>query len=144
MDPNEPKETNPSTPPSVLEHAERLGESAGHVLEEARAIAESVAAAIDLKGRVDRHPYGMLAAAMGVGYVLGGGLFTPLTRSALRLSIKAAALPLVKDELIALAGAAVDGFIAAAKDRQAQAAAQPPEPAASPEADSPGPKGAQG
>jgi hypothetical protein len=33
----------------------------------------------DLKTRFDQHPYGALAAALGVGYVLGGGFFTPLT-----------------------------------------------------------------
>jgi hypothetical protein len=35
--------------------------------------------ALDVSRRVQEHPYGTLAAALGVGYVLGGGLFTRLT-----------------------------------------------------------------
>ena len=49
---------------------------------------------IDIEGRVERNPYGMMAGAVGAGFVLGGGLFTPLTGriagAALRLGIMAA------------------------------------------------------
>jgi hypothetical protein len=34
---------------------------------------------LDIHGRIERNPYGMVAGALGVGYVLGGGLFTRLT-----------------------------------------------------------------
>jgi hypothetical protein len=33
----------------------------------------------DIRGRVDRNPYGMVAGALAVGYVMGGGIFTRLT-----------------------------------------------------------------
>ncbi len=33
----------------------------------------------DLRGRVERNPYGMMAGALAVGYVMGGGIFTRLT-----------------------------------------------------------------
>jgi hypothetical protein len=84
--------------------------------EEVRALASGTQGAvtelvdkIDLRGRVRRHPYGMLAAGVGLGYVLGGGFFTPLTRRIVRLAVRLAALPLVKDELVGLAEAALDG-----------------------------------
>ena len=65
---------------------------------------------LDLKGRVERNPYGMMAAAIGVGYVLGGGLFTPLTGRILKLGVRLAMLPFVKDELLGMAEAALQGY----------------------------------
>jgi ElaB/YqjD/DUF883 family membrane-anchored ribosome-binding protein len=65
------------------------------------------AAAID--ERVGRHPYGSVAAALGIGYVLGGGLFTPLTSRlvalGLRIGVRLAVLPMLKDEISVLADA---------------------------------------
>ena len=34
---------------------------------------------LDIEGRLRRNPYGMVAGALAVGFVLGGGLFTRLT-----------------------------------------------------------------
>jgi hypothetical protein len=63
--------------------------------------------ALDFQGFVDRHPYGTLAAALGVGYVLAGGLFTPLTgrlvRSSLRLGLRLAVLPYLEQQAVDLA-----------------------------------------
>jgi hypothetical protein len=63
--------------------------------------------AIDIRGLVDRHPYGTLAAALGAGYVLAGGLFTPLTgklvRAALGLGLRFAVLPALEQEAVELA-----------------------------------------
>lgn len=65
------------------------------------------AAAID--ERVSRNPYGSLAAALGIGYVLGGGLFTSLTSRivalGLRVGVRLAVLPMLKDEISVLADA---------------------------------------
>jgi hypothetical protein len=56
---------------------------------------------IDIEGRVDRNPYGMMAGAMGAGFILGGGLFTRLTErivgAALRIGVMVA-LPRVEKE----------------------------------------------
>ncbi len=60
------------------------------------------ASLVDIQGRVDRNPYGMLAGALGIGFVLGGGLFTRLTAqvvgAGLRIGLMAA-LPLFQKEL---------------------------------------------
>ncbi len=65
------------------------------------------AAAID--ERVSRNPYGSVAAALGIGYVLGGGIFTPLTSRivslGVRIGIRLALLPMLKDEISVLADA---------------------------------------
>ena len=56
---------------------------------------------IDIDGRVERNPYGMMAGAMGAGFILGGGLFTRLTEklagTALRIGVMAA-LPRLEKE----------------------------------------------
>ena len=61
----------------------------------------------DLLEQVQRHPYGALAAAAGVGYVLAGGLFTRLTARILKLGVRVAApivaWPLLERELLELA-----------------------------------------
>lgn len=106
-------------PPSstVGQRMGQLGDSAQHFFSEARGAVTDLVEAIDLRGRVQRHPYAMLAAAAGVGYVLGGGLFTPFTARLLRLGIRLAALPMVKDELMNMAESAVDAFVAGAQRR---------------------------
>jgi ElaB/YqjD/DUF883 family membrane-anchored ribosome-binding protein len=62
--------------------------------------------ALDIERRARRHPYGMVAAALGVGFVLGGGLLSPLAsrlvRAALRLGLRASALPFIENELVVL------------------------------------------
>ena len=62
---------------------------------------------LDIEGRLQRNPYGMVAGAIAVGFVLGGGLFTRLTAgiaaAALRMGLMAA-LPLVQQELFTKKG----------------------------------------
>jgi hypothetical protein len=61
---------------------------------------------VDLEGRIERSPYGSVGVALGIGYVLGGGIFTPLTARALhlgvRLGLRLVVLPIVAERLIAL------------------------------------------
>jgi hypothetical protein len=62
-----------------------------------------VRASLDIRGRVARNPYGMLAGAVGVGFVLGGGLFTRLAARILGAGLRiglTAALPLLQRELV--------------------------------------------
>ena len=62
---------------------------------------------LDIEGRLQRNPYGMVAGAVAVGFVLGGGLFTRLTASiagaGLRMGLMAA-LPLLQQELFTKKG----------------------------------------
>jgi len=58
-----------------------------------------------------------LAAAVGVGYALGGGIFTPLTsrllRFGLRIGLRAALLPIVTEQISEL----VDGVVRGKRER---------------------------
>ncbi|RAL24988.1 hypothetical protein DL240_01900 [Lujinxingia litoralis] len=56
----------------------------------------------------DRNPYAVLAAAAGVGYVLGGGLFTPFTRRMMRVGLKAMVLPMAASHLRSLTNTELD------------------------------------
>ena len=87
-----------------------LNESAHQLIDEAKNTFGDLGQAIDLRGRVQRHPYAMVATALGVGYVLGGGLFSGLTFRLLGIGVRAAAIPLVRNQLLGLAEAAVSGF----------------------------------
>jgi hypothetical protein len=86
-------------------------------------------AVTDLKARVERHPYGALVAALGVGYALGGGIFTPLTarlvRFGVRLGLRAALLPIVTERISEL----VEGYVRGEKAPPASPeAGEPPTP----------------
>ena len=57
----------------------------------------------EIKSRVTEHPYPMVAAALGLGYVLGGGLFTPATMRMGALVMRAAQIPLLRERLFGAA-----------------------------------------
>ncbi len=86
---------------------------AKQVVEEARAFRDSLGhsvgqftESVDLRGRVERNPIAMCLAAAGVGYLLGGGLFSPFTSRLFKVGLRLAIIPLVKSQLSALAGKA--------------------------------------
>jgi hypothetical protein len=99
---------------TIGQRVDRASDSAQEAWTQTRGAFSDLGDAIDLKGRVKRRPYGTVAAALGIGYVLGGGIFTSLTsrivRLGLRIGVRAALLPLLKDQIAGLAEAlAADG-----------------------------------
>lgn len=80
----------------------RVEEEADDAWSRTRDTFAEVSQTLDIKGRLNRNPYGTLAAAVGVGYILGGGFFTPLTARLLRLGLKIgvrlALVPLLNEE----------------------------------------------
>lgn len=91
--------------------AQEIGEQVAEVLHNANSALNGVADAVGLTEKVEKSPYGMVAAALGIGYVLGGGLLTPTTFRVLRIGMKLAAIPAVRDKLLDVAEAAVDGVL---------------------------------
>ncbi|MCU0702332.1 MAG: hypothetical protein MUC96_38035 [Myxococcaceae bacterium] len=86
-------------------------EQVQEVLHTANSTLNGLADAAGLTPKVEASPYGMVAAALGVGYVLGGGLFTPTTLRLVRLGMKLASIPAVRDRLLDVAESAVDGVL---------------------------------
>jgi hypothetical protein len=70
---------------SVSEIASELGSTAAELYER-----------LDIGRQIQEHPYRTLAIAAGVGYVLGGGLFTPLTGTLVRIGSRAMLLPMMQ------------------------------------------------
>lgn len=103
--------------------AQELGEQLQELAQNANSALNGVADATGLTEKVEQSPYGMMAAALGVGYVLGGGLFTPTTMRLLRMGAKLATIPLVRDKLLDVAEAAVDGLVAQMKNPDEETAA---------------------
>jgi hypothetical protein len=77
-----------------------VGDIAGELGGAARELYER----FDLRREVEEHPYRTVLVAAGVGYVLGGGLFSPLTRQMLRLGVRLALVPMAKSMLADLGG----------------------------------------
>jgi hypothetical protein len=90
----------------ALDHGKRMVDEARAFKEAVGTNAENLAKAINLRGRVQQNPFLMVAAAVGLGYVLGGGLFSPLTGKLLRIGVRAAVIPLIKQQLSGLASTA--------------------------------------
>jgi hypothetical protein len=111
--------------PGFGQRVEHIGNSAQQMISEARDAVTDLKRTLDLDGRMERHPYAMLAAAAAVGYVLGGGLLTSMTGRLIRLGLRAATLPFIKDELFNIAETALSGLGAR------QGAPSPGEPTAS-------------
>jgi hypothetical protein len=61
-----------------------------------------------LLDQVREHPYQALLVAAGVGYILGGGLFTRFTLTAIQAGVRLGALPLVQRQLLGVASAEPD------------------------------------
>ena len=90
----------------AIDHGRRMVEEAKAFKEAIGSQAESFGKAMDLRGRVQRNPIGMVALAAGVGYLLGGGLFSPFTSKLVKVGLRVALIPLIKSQLANLAGPA--------------------------------------
>ena len=102
--------------PGLGERVDHIGSSAQQMFTEARDAVADLQRTLDIKGRMERHPYAMLTAAAAVGYVLGGGLLTSLTGRLIRVAFKIAAVPFIKEELVNIAQNTLSGFSARASE----------------------------
>jgi hypothetical protein len=95
----------------------RAGDEADDAWSRTRDTFSEVTHTLDIKGRLTRNPYGTLAAAVGVGYILGGGFFTPLTgrlvRLGMKLGVRLALIPLLNEEAAKLVSNVLAGDEAA-------------------------------
>jgi hypothetical protein len=91
---------------TIGQHVDRVSGSAQQAWSRTRDAVKDLKDTLDIEGRVDRNPYRMMALGVGVGYVLGGGIFSPLTARlvgfGLRLGLRLAAVPFIQQELMGL------------------------------------------
>jgi DUF883 C-terminal glycine zipper region len=91
QDPAVPGEASPENPPaSLTASADQALQSAGQLYNALDAVVSK---------HVRDNPYATLAAAAGVGFVLGGGMRSPIGQVLLRLSVRAFGPPLVSAAL---------------------------------------------
>ncbi len=92
---------------SIGQRMDRVSDSAQQAWDRTRDAVSDIKRVADIDGRVRRNPYGTVAAALGIGYVLGGGIFTPLTARivglGLRIGLRLSLLPMMKDQISELA-----------------------------------------
>jgi hypothetical protein len=98
---------------TVGQRFDRASDNAQEAWSRTRETVSDIKERLDIDGRVARNPYGMMAAAIGVGYVLGGGLFSPLTARlvgfGMRMGLRLAAIPFLENELRELTESVING-----------------------------------
>jgi len=98
---------------TVGQRFDRASDNAQEAWSRTRETVNDLKDRLDIDGRVARNPYGMVAAALGVGYVLGGGLFSPLTARlvgfGMRMGLRLAAIPFLENELRGLTESVMNG-----------------------------------
>lgn len=85
----------------VVRHARAIGDEVSGLAEAVTGLASAVKGRIDLGERMRAEPLKTLIVAAGVGYVVGGGIFTPATAVMLRVASRLWLLPILKNQLIA-------------------------------------------
>ena len=104
QDPNYRSPMSASSEGNPIHHATRMAEEAQAFGRSLGAAGDRLSNSLDLAGRVQRNPIGSVLVAVGIGYVLGGGLFSPVTKKALRVGLRLAIVPFIKGQISALAG----------------------------------------
>lgn len=90
------QETRSPEPARIVEETQKLANDARHLY-------DTVRTENPIGYYYQKNPYAVLAAAAGVGYILGGGLFTPFTRRLIKVGFKTMALPIAAAQLRELA-----------------------------------------
>lgn len=121
--------TTTNTPPTTKVGADRPEEVAQRLWHRTRDSVQEMTDNLDLEGRVRREPYKMIAIAAGVGYVLAGGLVSPLTGRVvglgLRLGLRVVAVPLLQAALMSALWNRIQGNGSDADSPSSRRKAQP-------------------
>jgi ElaB/YqjD/DUF883 family membrane-anchored ribosome-binding protein len=83
----------PKPRPAAIPEATSLTETADNAVQSLSALYTAVDGAV--QRQVQSHTYATLGVAAGVGFVLGGGLASPMGQMLLRVSVRAFGPPLV-------------------------------------------------
>jgi hypothetical protein len=83
----------------ILQHSRALGADMRDLANDVAEVGRDLRQRVDLSRSVQEHPFRVVLIATGVGYVLGGGLFTPLTGQIVRAGARALLLPILRNQL---------------------------------------------
>ncbi len=83
----------------VVRHARGIGEELGGLAEAVGEMVGTARTRIDFDRRMREEPMKTLLIAAGIGYVAGGGFFTPFTGRMLRLGARLWLIPAVRNQL---------------------------------------------
>lgn len=86
----------------ILEHSRALGGDLRQLRDELSGAAQELKSRMDFSRSIQEHPLRSVAIAVGVGYVLGGGLFSPMTRRLLGVGTRAMLLPILRSQVLAM------------------------------------------
>lgn len=86
----------------ILRHSRAVGHEARGLRNELGEAAREIKARLDVTDAIREHPFRSLAFGLAAGYVLGGGLCARSTRALFAWGVRAAILPVVKSQAMAL------------------------------------------
>ena len=88
------EETEASDAERILRDSQDLVDDSKRLADDVRKAAEKASPSKAVGRYYQENPFAVLAGAAGVGYLLGGGLFTPFTKRMLKFGAKALVIPL--------------------------------------------------
>jgi len=84
----------------VVRRARAVGNEVSGLVEAVGSVAAGAKQAINLEERMKEAPVKTLLIAAGIGYVAGGGFFTPFTGTMLRLGTRLWLLPTIRNTIL--------------------------------------------
>ncbi len=99
---DEPMQGSDGRAERVLRQSRALGDDVRSLASELGEAAREVREKVDVSRAVREHPFRAVAIATGVGYLLGGGLFSSWTRHALGVGARMMLVPILKAQLDAM------------------------------------------
>ncbi len=84
-------------------NAAEFAKDAQELAEQAKRVYGDIVKNDTLRNIYQENPYAVVGAALGIGYVLGGGLATPFSRRLAKVGMKALFVPLAAAQLKSLA-----------------------------------------
>lgn len=83
----------------IIDDGQNLMDTSKRILDDAHQIYDKVRNQSSMREIYQDNPFAVVAGAVGLGYVLGGGLFTPFTRRVMRIGLKGLIIPIAGTQL---------------------------------------------
>ena len=91
-------ESNNSKAERLLNHSRVIRSDMQDLVDDVAEVGRDIQRKVDFSQTIQQHPIRSVLIAAGVGYMLGGGLFSPLTRQIVRVGGRAMLLPILRNQ----------------------------------------------